>query len=126
MRKRIYTDKEIEKLKQNPFILDIKYKREICYDPIFKLWSVLMKKQHHELSAKDIFLIAKFDMNILHYKLPQRRILDWTSNFNKFGIWYFISQDCYSSFEKQYDSKEEFRKWINNYIGKRINDYENN
>lgn len=125
MIKRIYTDKEIEKLKQNPFILDIKYKREICYDPIFKLWAVLMKKKYHDLSAKDIFLIAKFDMNILHYKLPQRRILEWTSNFNKFGKWYFISQSCYSSLEEQYDNIV-FKKWLNNYINKRIKDYENN
>ena len=41
MKSKIYTEQEIILLKQNPFVLDIKYNRFIEYDPIFKLWCVL-------------------------------------------------------------------------------------
>ena len=31
MRAHFYTDEEIKQLKKNKFVLDVKYKREICY-----------------------------------------------------------------------------------------------
>ena len=43
MKRRIYTDDEIKILKSNIFIQDINYKRELVYDPIFKLWTIFMR-----------------------------------------------------------------------------------
>ena len=48
-----------------------------------------------ELSAREIFSRGGFDINILHKKLPQRRIKDWVDNYKKFGIRYFLPEDEY-------------------------------
>ena len=48
-----------------------------------------------ELSAREIFARGGFDINILHKKLPQRRIKDWVDNYKKFGIRYFLPEDEY-------------------------------
>ena len=90
MKTRIYTKEELEILKQNVFVLDVKYKREIVYDPIFKLWTIMMRLEHPELTAKEIFKLGGFDVNILNNKLPQRRIREWLTNYQKFGIAYFL------------------------------------
>ena len=95
MKTRIYTKEELEILKQNIFVLDVKYKREIVYDPIFKLWTIMMRLEHPELTAREIFKLGGFDVTILHNKLPQRRIKDWVDNYKKFGIRYFLPEDEY-------------------------------
>lgn len=53
MKRRIYTDEEIKVLKSNIFITDINYKRELVYDPIFKLWTIFMRLECPELTAKE-------------------------------------------------------------------------
>ena len=95
MKVRLYTDREISKLKQNMFVRNIKYKREIEYDPIFKLWSVMMRLKFPELSAKEIFARGGFDIEVLNNKLPQRRIKEWLDNYNRFGVAYFLPEDAY-------------------------------
>lgn len=95
MKVRLYTDNEIKILKQNIFVRNIKYKREIEYDPIFKLWTIMMRYDMPELSAREIFARGGFDVNILHKKLPQRRIKDWVDNYKKFGIRYFLPENEY-------------------------------
>ena len=95
MKVRLYTDDEISKLKQSIFVRSIKYKREIEYDPLFKLWTIMMRYDFPELSAKEIFARGGLDTNILHKKLPQRRIKDWVDNYKKFGIRYFLPEDEY-------------------------------
>lgn len=95
MKVRLYTDDEIKKLKQNTFVRNVKYKREIEYDPLFKLWTIMMRYDKPELSASEIFSCGGFDTNILHKKLPQRRIKDWVDNYKKFGIRYFLPEDEY-------------------------------
>lgn len=101
MKVRIYTNEEISILRKNIFVRDIKYKREISYDPIFKLWCIMMRLDFPELSAREIFARGGFDVNILHKKLPQRRIKDWLDNYRKFGIKYFLPEtDSYSSIRK--------------------------
>ncbi|MGM9875710.1 MAG: hypothetical protein ACI310_00575 [Bacilli bacterium] len=95
MKVRLYTDKEIDKLKQCMFVRSIKYKREIEYDPLFKLWTIMMKHDFPELTAREIFARGGFDINILHKKLPQRRIKEWIDNYKKFGIRYFLPENEY-------------------------------
>ncbi len=95
MKVRLYTDKEIKILKQSIFVRNVKYKREIEYDPIFKLWTIMMRYDMPELSAREIFARGGFDINILHKRLPQRRIKDWVDNYKKFGIRYFLPENNY-------------------------------
>ncbi len=95
MKVRLYTDNEIKILKQSIFVRNIKYKREIEYDPIFKLCTIMLRYDMPELSAREIFARGGFDINILHKKLPQRRIKDWVDNYKKFGIRYFLPEDEY-------------------------------
>lgn len=108
MKVRLYTKDEILKLKQNMFVRNIKYKREIEYDPIFKLWSIMMRLKFPELSAREIFERGGFDTNILNNKLPQRRIKEWSDNYKKFGLRYFLPEDeyYYSIKTNQIKSKE--------------------
>jgi len=95
MKVRLYTDEEIKKLKQNMFVRNIKYKREIEYDPLFKLWCIMMRYDMPELSAREIFARGGFDINILNPNLPRRRIKFWIDNYKKFGIKYFLPEDEY-------------------------------
>ena len=95
MKVRLYTDDEIKKLKQCAFVRKIKYRREIEYDPIFKLWTIMMRYDMPELSAREIFSRGGLDVNILHKKLPQRRIREWVDNYKKFGIRYFLPENKY-------------------------------
>lgn len=92
MKLRIYTDDEVKRLKSNIFIRSIKYKRELEYDPIFKLWTIMMRLDCPELTAREIFARAGIDVSILHRKLPQNRIREWISSYRKFGIKYFIPE----------------------------------
>lgn len=101
MKVRVYTDEEISILRKNIFVRDVKYKREISYDPVFKLWCIMMRLEFPELSAREIFSRGSFDVNILHKKLPQRRIKDWLDNYKKFGIKYFLPEnESYSTIKK--------------------------
>ena len=107
MKTRIYTKEELEILKQNIFVLDVKYKREIVYDPIFKLWTIMMRLEHPELTAREIFKLGGFDVAILHNKLPQRRIREWLTNYQKFGVAYFLPVNKpYYSIKTQTKDKE--------------------
>ena len=106
MKIRLYTDNEINKLEQCMFVRSVKYKREIEYDPLFKLWTIMMKHDMPELSAREIFSRGGFDINILHKKLPQRRIKEWIDNYKKFGIRYFLPEnEYYQSITYKKDNK---------------------
>lgn len=101
MKVRIYTDKELEILNENIFIEKINYKREIVYDPVFKLWTIMMRLERPDLSAKEIFALAGFDTNILSPKIPRDRIKEWKEKYKKYGVRYFLPiTDSYSSLEK--------------------------
>ena len=95
MKVRLYTDEEIDKLNNSIFVRSVKYKREIEYDPLFKLWTIVMKHDLPELSAREIFASVGIDTNIVHKKLPQRRIKEWMDNYKQFGIRYFLPEDEY-------------------------------
>ena len=56
MKVRLYTDEEINKLNNSIFVRSVKYKREIEYDPLFKLWTIVMKHDLPELSAREILI----------------------------------------------------------------------
>ena len=95
MKVHLYTDEEINKLNNSIFVRSVKYKREIEYDPLFKLWTIVIKHDLPELSAREIFARGGIDINIIHKKLPQRRIKEWMDNYKKFGIRYFLPEDEY-------------------------------
>ena len=129
MKVRIYTDKEIEKLNQCIFVRKIKYRREIEYDPIFKLWSIMMRLEFPNLSASEIFGRAGFDTSILHHKLPQRRIKEWLDNYKKFGINYFLPEDeyYYTIREKKNEINQidSFRSQLLKIVLDKLKEYEN-
>lgn len=102
MKLRYYTDNEIAELKQNMFINNIRYKRQIEYDVVFKLWCIMMRLEFPELTGKDIFRRAGINTDILHDNLPYRRIGEWVKNYKKFGISYFLPElEPYHSLEKK-------------------------
>lgn len=90
MKARIYTEEEIKKLEKNVYVMKVQYNRTIIYDPVFKLWSIMMRLCHPELSAKEIFQKGYFDVNMLNDRTPQERIRQWMINYKKYGIKYFI------------------------------------
>ncbi len=92
MKLRYYTDAEIKEIKSNMFVSDVLYKRRIEYDNIFKLWCVMMRLKFPELTGKQIFQRAGFDISILHDYLPYRRIGEWVKSYKKFGLNYFLPE----------------------------------
>ena len=129
MKVRLYTDDEIKKLKQCVFVRNIKYKREIEYDPIFKLWTIMMRYDMPELSAREIFARGNFDVNILHKNLPRRRIKEWVDNYKKFGIRYFLPEnEYYQSIhtENSKDNNGTFKIKLLEYILKRLKEIDFN
>lgn len=118
MKQRIYTNEEIKILKSNMFIKDIKYRRELVYDPIFKLWTIFMRLECPELTAKEIFERAGMNTNILHPDLPRRRINRWFFNYKKFGVKYFIPEDT------SYTVSDKFMKQLLNVVLEKLKEHE--
>lgn len=118
MKRRIYTDEEIEILKRNVMVKEIKYKREIVYEPIFKMWSIMMRYEYPEYTAKEIFEKAGFNTMILHPDLPRRRISRWIYNYKKFGIKYFLPEN------EDYTIKDSFKKHLLKVVLERLDKYE--
>lgn len=93
MKIRIFTKKEIKALEENIFVIKVQHSRAIIYDPAFKLWTIMMRLYHPELSAKEIFEAGGFDTDILNNRTPQERIREWTINYKKYGVNYFLPED---------------------------------
>ena len=111
MKIRYYTDKELELLTKNMFVKEVHLKRTIEYDVVFKLWCIMMRLEFPELTGKDIFFKAGFDVEMLHDNLPYRRIADWVKNYKKFGLNYFLPDlEPYHSLEVKNGKKEDLFK----------------
>ena len=90
MRKiRIYNDEEINVLLNNSNVERIKNKSQIVYKNDFKLWTVKQKISNPEMTAREIFTLGGFDMNILDEQTPQRRLCNWIKKYKMFGDDYF-------------------------------------
>lgn len=130
MKVRLYTNEEIKTLEQNMFVRSIKYKREIEYDPLFKLWCIVMKYDKPDLSAREIFSRGGFDVNILNKSLPRRRINDWMYNYKKFGIRYFFPEDEYyqsiTTIKKKKIVYDTVKMQLMDYVLKRLKEIKNN
>ena len=111
MKARIYTEDELSILRKNIFVLDVKYKRYIEYDPVFKLWAIMMRLEFPELSAVEIFELGGFDTSILNRNLPRNRIYEWLDNYKRFGSDFFISDLPYYSLNRSAEEKgrDEFK-----------------
>jgi hypothetical protein len=118
LKRRIYTDDEIKILKSNIFIKDVLYKRELVYDPIFKLWTIFMRLECPELTAQEIFKRAGLNTDILHPDLPRKRIKTWFYNYKKFGIKYFLPED------EPYTISDKFKKQLLDIVLRRLEEYE--
>lgn len=129
MKVRIYADEEIDKLKKSIFIKDIKYRRELEYEPLFKIWTIVMKHDFPELSAREIFERGGIDINIINKKIPQRRIKEWKDNYQKFGIKYFLPEDnCYNSVITTENNKidnDSLKKQLMIFVIKRLKEISN-
>lgn len=111
MKIRYYTDKELELLTKNMFVKEVHLKRTIEYDVVFKLWCIMMRLEFPELTGKDIFLKAGFDVDMLHDNLPYRRIADWVKNYKKFGLNYFLPDlEPYHSLDVNNVNKDDLFK----------------
>ncbi len=95
VRIRTFNDSEFKELLKNPNIKGIKNKSQIIYRNEFKLWAVLQKFQYPEKTAREIFVSAGFDMNILDDRTPQRRLSSWVKKYQIFGSEYFIQNNKY-------------------------------
>lgn len=119
MKCKIYTEKEIEKLEKNPFVIKVERHRFIKYDSLFKLWCIIQRISSPEKTCRDIFSAAGFDVSIMSPKLPQSRIKDWENAFYRFGYSYFISKECYAKLKDELikidssdSKKEKLRKTV--------------
>lgn len=101
MKCKIYTEKEIELLEKNPFVIEIVRHRFIKYDALFKLWCVIQRILYPEKTCGDIFVSAGFDVGIMNPKLPQSRIKDWENAFYRFGYGYFISKERFAKLKDE-------------------------
>ena len=111
MKIRYYTDKELELLTKNMFVKEVHLKRTIEYDVVFKLWCIMMRLEFPELTGKDIFLKAGFDVDMLHDNLPYRRIADWVKNYKRFGLNYFLPDlEPYHSLDVKNVKKDDLFK----------------
>lgn len=84
MKKNKYTINEIRLLNLNPNVIRVKYGNTIEYNPVFKKWAVIQSVQHPEMSAREIFEMAGFDLDIIGSRTPRDRIRHWknTSGIN--------------------------------------------
>ena len=128
MKARIYTNEELEILKKNMFVKEVRFKREIIYDPVFKLWSIMMRLYEPQLSAKEIFSRGGFDTTILSDRIPIDRIREWLNRYMKYGVKYFIPKDeSYSSIGSKMfnDKNQEFKDALLKCILKKLEEYNN-
>lgn len=111
MKTRIYTDEELKTLKENTFVLGVNYKRIINYDPVFKLWCIMIRLKFPELTASEIFSLGGFDTSILNRDLPRKRINEWLYKYKKYGSNYFVGNSPYYSIKtkKLETYPDEFR-----------------
>ncbi len=96
MKSKIYTDLEINNLEKSPFVLEVRNKRFIHYDPLFKLWTILQRKKYPERTCRELFEYAGFNTKLMNPKLPQTRIKSWENLFYRYGVDYFISDKSYA------------------------------
>lgn len=122
---RVYNDKEIEILLKNPNVESIKNKSQIIYKNDFKLWAVKEKIKHVEKTAREIFIEAGFDMNILDDRTPQRRLYLWSKKYKTFGEDYFSNGYSYQAKQRSIDYKDS-KQFIVFIIDKVSNEKVNN
>ena len=115
MKRRLYSEEEIELLKECKFVLDVKYKTQIEYDPIFKVWCIMMKFECPELTAKEIFERAGMNTNILHKSTPRKRIADWIYSYKRYGIEYFLKEN------EPYTLTDDFKRQLYNILKEKFN-----
>lgn len=97
MRKiRVYNDEEINLLLNNSNVERIKNKSQIVYKNDFKLWAVKQKISNPEMTAREIFTLGGFDMNIIDEQTPQKRINTWIKKYKMFGDEYFNDNNKFS------------------------------
>lgn len=128
MKIRIYTKEELEALNKNMFVKEVRLKREIVYDPVFKLWTIMMRLYEPQLSAKEIFSRAGFDTAILSDRIPMDRIREWLNRYMKYGVKYFIPEDeSYSSVKRKTlnDKNLDFKDALLKCILKKLEEYNN-
>ena len=96
MKSKIYTNLEIENLEKSPFVLEVRNKRFIHYDSLFKLWTILQRKKYPERTCRELFEYAGFNTKLMNPKLPQTRIKSWENLFYRYGVDYFVSDKSYA------------------------------
>ena len=100
-RMRVYNDEELTILKSNPNVIGIKNNCKIIYSDNFKIWAVNERIKHKDKTARQIFIEAGFDMNVLDEQTPRKRLLSWVNKYKKFGEEYFIKTNKYIYKAKQ-------------------------
>ena len=89
----------------------------------------MMRYEFPELTAREIFARAGFDIDILNNKLPQRRIKEWKDNYIKFGVSYFLPEDeVYKSKNKilnKSDEEDKLRNQLLDFILNKLESYGN-
>lgn len=93
---RVYNNNEINILLNNINVERIKNKSQIVYKNEFKLWAVKMKINNPEMTAREIFSLGGFDMNVLDEQTPQKRLSSWLKRYKMFGEDYFNNTNAYS------------------------------
>ena len=128
MKQRYYTKEELDILNNNMFVKNVRYNRIIEYDPVFKLWCIMMRLDLPELTGKQIFERAGFDTSILHDNLPYRRIGEWLKSYKRFGIQYFIPENtpyCSKKKKQKDETPDKFKLQLLKCVLHRLKELEN-
>lgn len=87
-----YTDNQINKLKENKYIIGINNNGNLIYSPVFKLWAVKQRINYPYLTVRTIFEMAGFDFNIISLDNARRLLRDWEKVFYNRGLGYFYGE----------------------------------
>lgn len=109
---RVYNEKELEILKNNPNVISVINKSQIQYSNNFKLWAIKEKLENPEKTARQIFESGGFDMNILDERTPQKRLCSWIKKYKMFGSDYFIGNNKYTYKSKIKSESDCFTKYV--------------
>lgn len=82
MRKKLYTNDQLNELRKNPNVLEAT-EQTLTYHPDFKVMAVL--ESIEGISPLEIFKESGFDLEIIGKDIPRKRLYNWRKIYDKSG-----------------------------------------